>query len=36
MFECAEQMFIQLLDITPGIVVVYLIFDLLRGLIWKD
>lgn len=36
MFECAEQMFIQLLEWAPGVVVVYILFDLLRGLIWKD
>lgn len=36
MFECVEQMFIQLLEIVPGVFVVYIIFDLLRGMIWKD
>lgn len=32
MFECAEQMLIQLIGIMPQVIGVYLLFDLIGGL----
>ena len=34
MFECAEQMMIQLIEIMPVIIGVYIVFDLLGSLLF--
>ena len=34
MFECAEQMLIQLIEIMPQIIGIYLLFDLTGSLLF--
>lgn len=34
MFECAEQMLVQLIELMPGILGIYILFDLIGGLIF--
>lgn len=34
MFECAEQMLVQLIQLMPSILGVYILFDLIGGLIF--
>lgn len=34
MFEAAEQMLIQLIELMPGILGIYILFDLIGGLIF--
>lgn len=34
MFEVATQLMIQLVDLLPGIIVIYILFDLLGNLVF--
>lgn len=36
MFEICEQMLIELVDYIPGLFGLYLIFDLIGGLLFKE
>lgn len=36
MFDIAMQMMIQLVDLIPGIIAIWLLFDLIGGLIFKN
>lgn len=35
MFECAEQMLVQLIPYIPGFIGIYLIFDFTNGLFFR-
>lgn len=34
MFECALQFLEQLIDLIPGIIAIYILFDLIGGLLF--